>query len=223
VPHAIICEFAPHRCTWLTSQVRELSYIHSRDVTYAVLCQGPYEESARYRKFMGWEMPWYSAKGSLDTLLDGGRAGMFHLVCYLRLRSDVFETYWTTGRGGEALDLGYDLLDMTVYGRQESRGKTRRPAGRGGSKARMPCVRMDVLPLSCPVWRPGIPTTWELASAEPSLPCPRSSDGPCNEIGFDLCSVLSELITTLLHTAPPFYVIDNSRLRCCSDGISRPC
>ncbi len=28
-------------CTWVTSQVRELSYIQSRDVTYAVLCQGP--------------------------------------------------------------------------------------------------------------------------------------------------------------------------------------
>ncbi len=28
-------------CTWVTSQVRELSYIHSRDVTFAVLCQGP--------------------------------------------------------------------------------------------------------------------------------------------------------------------------------------
>src|SRR5690242_18536798 len=35
-------------CTWVTSQVRELSYIHSRDVTYATFCQGPYEESARY-------------------------------------------------------------------------------------------------------------------------------------------------------------------------------
>jgi hypothetical protein len=30
-------------CTWVTSQVRELSYIHSRDVTFAVFCQGPYE------------------------------------------------------------------------------------------------------------------------------------------------------------------------------------
>jgi predicted dithiol-disulfide oxidoreductase (DUF899 family) len=39
-------------CTWFTSQVRELSYIHSRDVTFAVLCQGPYDESSRYRDFM---------------------------------------------------------------------------------------------------------------------------------------------------------------------------
>src|SRR6516225_2488932 len=36
-------------CTFYTSQVRELSFLHSRDVTYAVFCQGPYEESARYR------------------------------------------------------------------------------------------------------------------------------------------------------------------------------
>ena len=56
-------------CTWVTSQVRELSYIHSRDVTYATFCQGPYEESAQYRDFMGWEMPWYSAQDSLDTVV----------------------------------------------------------------------------------------------------------------------------------------------------------
>jgi predicted dithiol-disulfide oxidoreductase (DUF899 family) len=107
-------------CTWVTSQVRELSYIQSRDVTYAVLCQGPYAESARYRQFMGWEMPWYSAQDSLETLLVGRRVGLFHLVCYVRQGSKVFETYWTTGRGCEAMDNSYDLLDLTVYGRQET-------------------------------------------------------------------------------------------------------
>jgi len=106
-------------CTWVTSQVRELSYIHSRDVTFAVFCQGPYEEGARYRDFMGWEMPWYSAQGSLDTLLVGRRVGMMHIVCYLRQGSNVFETYWTTVRGVEAMDNSYRLLDLTVYGRQE--------------------------------------------------------------------------------------------------------
>jgi predicted dithiol-disulfide oxidoreductase (DUF899 family) len=107
-------------CTWVTSQVRELSYIHSRDVTYATFCQGPYEESARYRDFMGWEMPWYSAQDSLDTLLVERRLGMMHIVCYLRQGSSVFETYWTTRRGVEAMDNSYRLLDLTVYGRQET-------------------------------------------------------------------------------------------------------
>jgi predicted dithiol-disulfide oxidoreductase (DUF899 family) len=106
-------------CTWVTSQVHELSYIHMRDATFAVFAQGPYDESARYRDFMGWEMPWYSAQGSLDTLLEGRQVGMMHIVCYLRQGSNVFETYWTTRRGVEAMDNSYRLLDLTVYGRQE--------------------------------------------------------------------------------------------------------
>jgi predicted dithiol-disulfide oxidoreductase (DUF899 family) len=106
-------------CTWVTSQVTELSYLHSRDITYAVLCQGPYDESIRYRDFMGWDMPWYSAHASLDELLAGREIGLFHLVCYLRDGDRVFETYWTTRRGAEAMDNNYALMDLTVYGRQE--------------------------------------------------------------------------------------------------------
>jgi len=106
-------------CSFYTSQVRELSFLHSRDVTYATFCQGPYQESARYRDFMGWQMPWYSAQDSLKTLLAGRRIGMMHIVCYLRQGSKVFETYWTTRRGVEAMDNSYRLLDLTVYGRQE--------------------------------------------------------------------------------------------------------
>jgi predicted dithiol-disulfide oxidoreductase (DUF899 family) len=107
-------------CSFYTSQVRELSFVHSRDATFAVFCQGPYDESARYRGFMGWDMPWYAApRDSLDTLLVGRRVGMMHIVCYLRQGSSVFETYWTTRRGVEAMDNSYRLLDLTVYGRQE--------------------------------------------------------------------------------------------------------
>jgi predicted dithiol-disulfide oxidoreductase (DUF899 family) len=122
-------------CTLYTSQVRELSFLHSRDVTYATFCQGPYQEGVRYRNFMGWEMPWYSAaKDSLDTLLVGRRVGMMHIVCYLRQGSDVFETYWTTRRGVEVMGNNYALLDLTVYGRQEAwedspAGWQQRPGG----------------------------------------------------------------------------------------------
>lgn len=106
-------------CTWCASQVRELSYLHSRDITYAVLCQGPYEESRRYRDFMGWDMPWYSAVPSLERLLVGRHVGMMHLVSYLRDGDRVFETWWTTLRGVEQVDNSYRLMDLTAYGRQE--------------------------------------------------------------------------------------------------------
>ncbi|MCF6108453.1 DUF899 domain-containing protein [Mesorhizobium muleiense] len=107
-------------CTFFTTQVRELSHLHSRSVTYATFCQGPYAESVPYRDFMDWKMPWYSAQDSLDTLLVGRPAGIMYLICYLRQGSDVFETYWTTMRGVEAMDNSYRLLDLAVYGRQEA-------------------------------------------------------------------------------------------------------
>jgi predicted dithiol-disulfide oxidoreductase (DUF899 family) len=105
-------------CTFFNGQVSELSYLHSRDVTYATFCEGPYAESAAYRNFMGWKMPWYSAKESADTLLADRWFGMH--VSYLRHRDRVFETYWNTGRGTEGFAPAYSLLDKTLYGRQET-------------------------------------------------------------------------------------------------------
>jgi predicted dithiol-disulfide oxidoreductase (DUF899 family) len=108
-------------CTWCNTHVSELSYLHSRDITYAVLCQGPYDQSIRYHDFMGWDMPWYSAAGSLTTLLaPPKRPGRMHLVCYLREDDRAYETYWTTLRGVEAMDNSYALMDLTIYGRQEA-------------------------------------------------------------------------------------------------------
>jgi Bacterial protein of unknown function (DUF899) len=68
---------------------------------------------------MGWDVPWYSAFPARDALLADRQLGRFHLVCYLRDRDRVFETYWTNGRGVEAMDNSYALMDLTVYGRQE--------------------------------------------------------------------------------------------------------
>jgi predicted dithiol-disulfide oxidoreductase (DUF899 family) len=59
-------------CTFNTGHVLELSYLHSRDVTFEVFCQGPCDESARYRDFMGWEMPWYSVPEGRPTRCSPG-------------------------------------------------------------------------------------------------------------------------------------------------------
>jgi len=133
-------------CTFYTTQVRELSFLHSHDVTYATFCQGPYDESIRYRDFMGWDMPWYSAQDSVGDLLAGRRAGMFHLVCYLRDGGRVFETYWTNGRGVEAMDNSYALLDLTAYGRQEMWEDS--PAGWPGRSAVMDQLRANGRPIA---------------------------------------------------------------------------
>ncbi|SDC75615.1 DUF899 family protein [Actinokineospora iranica] len=123
-------------CTFSTAHITELSYLHSRDVSYATFCQGPYAESARYRDFMGWTVPWYSVpEESVDRLVAGRHFGI--LVSYLRDDDKVYETYWTTGRGNEPMAPSYGLLDLTVYGRQEfwedsPDGWPRRWGSRGG-------------------------------------------------------------------------------------------
>ena len=113
---------AAHQCEGCTKdigQVLELGYLHSRDVTFAVLCEGPFDESDAYRRFMGWDMPWYAVPAeSVDALIADRHFGM--RACYLRVGDRVFETYWTTGRGNEVMGSSYAMLDMTVYGRQEA-------------------------------------------------------------------------------------------------------
>ena len=170
-------------CTFYTSQVAELSNLHSRNITYAVFSQGrnvavahadaaaSYAESLRYREFMGWTMPWYSAQPSLETLLAGRELGLFHLVCYLRDGDHVFETYWTKRRGVEAMDNSYALMDLTVYGRQE-RWEDSPP----GTPQECSNVRTDA---GAPDWPPI--STWP--GGRPIAQWPRLEAGRSDDLG----------------------------------------
>lgn len=89
-------------------------------------------------------MPCYSAQDSLQTLLFGRRVGRMHIVCYLGQGSSVFETYWTTIRGVEAMGNSHWLLDLTVSTGGRRRGRTRRPAGHNGLRVSRISVPMDV-------------------------------------------------------------------------------
>lgn len=169
-------------CTFYTSQVGELAYLHSRDITYAVFSQGrnvasgmadpqiSYDESLRYRDFMGWRMPWYSAQPSLDALLAGREIGLFHLICYLREGERVFETYWTKRRGVETLDNSYALMDLTVYGRQEQWENS--PAG---WPQHCTNTRTDG---GAPDWPPAA----EWPGGRPSAQWPRLAEGHSDEL-----------------------------------------
>jgi predicted dithiol-disulfide oxidoreductase (DUF899 family) len=123
-------------CTFSISHIDELSYLHSRDVSYATFSEGPHPETSRYREFMGWTAPWYSVPpGSVDRLIADRHFGI--LVSYLRDGDRVYETYWTTGRGNEIMAPSYGLLDLTPYGRQETwedspEGWPQRWGSRGG-------------------------------------------------------------------------------------------
>lgn len=104
-------------CTFFTAQVQRPAYLHSRDATLAIFTEGDYAESRPYADFVENELPWYSARDA-DALVAGRPFGF--LACYLRVDDRVFETYWSTDRGTEAMAWSYALLDRTVYGRQEN-------------------------------------------------------------------------------------------------------
>jgi predicted dithiol-disulfide oxidoreductase (DUF899 family) len=104
-------------CTFCASQIQRPEYLHSRDITVAVFCEGSYPESRPYADFLGYVTPWYSARDS--TELSAGRDFGFY-SCYVRDEDGrVYETYWTTGRGTEVALWSYGLMDLTVFGRQE--------------------------------------------------------------------------------------------------------
>ena len=153
-------------CTSYTTQVAELSYLHSRDITYAVFCQGPYD-GIRYHDFMDWDMPWYSAQDSLDALLADRQIGRMYLVCYLRDGDRVLQTYWTTIRGVEAMDYSYALMDLTVYGRQETwEDSPPRQATTGGTSTASARERTDAPPPNGPACKQVAPTTWAQPDGE---------------------------------------------------------
>lgn len=113
LPWAQQCE----GCTFSASQMQRPEYLHARDITLAVFCEGDYAESSPYAQFLDYVTPWYSARSS--TSLTAGREFGFH-ACYVRDdHGQVYETYWTTDRGAEAGLWSYGLMDMTVFGRQE--------------------------------------------------------------------------------------------------------
>ena len=104
-------------CTFSMSQLPSQTYFSQRDVTIAVLSEGPWQEIASYREFMGWRHPWYSTSTALDN---PAVAGEQYLRCYLRQGHDVYLTYESTARGTEVMDPVLGLLDRTVFGRQET-------------------------------------------------------------------------------------------------------
>jgi predicted dithiol-disulfide oxidoreductase (DUF899 family) len=103
-----------HGCTATVWSLQDTTYLEARGVTYAIWCLGKYDEFAPFREFMGYRMPWYSLAGVDEPGISDG-----WLTCYLRVGDRVFETYDTDGRGCEIMMPSLQLLDRTVYGRQE--------------------------------------------------------------------------------------------------------
>jgi predicted dithiol-disulfide oxidoreductase (DUF899 family) len=104
------------RNAWAMGRAADAAYLNAHGVTFAFLGDGPWDEVADFRDFMGYTAPWYSNAGADDpTVAHAGR-----IACYLRRDGKIYLTYWTTGRGDEVINPLFGLLDMTAYGRREA-------------------------------------------------------------------------------------------------------
>jgi predicted dithiol-disulfide oxidoreductase (DUF899 family) len=110
-------------CSMVLDQLPHLSHLHSRNTSFAVVSWAPLAHIQRYQQRMGWDVPWFSS-GATDFNRDFGvstEAGeTFGLSVFLRDGRTVYRTYFTAGRGVEALGTTWTLLDVTPLGRQET-------------------------------------------------------------------------------------------------------
>jgi predicted dithiol-disulfide oxidoreductase (DUF899 family) len=105
-------------CTNFTNQVVNLEGLAEAGVSWATVSNMPLAQIEAYKKKMGWTMPFVSSRGTAfadDTGADGG----FMLSTFLRDGQDIYRTYATTARGVDRLMFVTNVLDLTVYGRQE--------------------------------------------------------------------------------------------------------
>jgi predicted dithiol-disulfide oxidoreductase (DUF899 family) len=105
-------------CSMFVDQIGHPAHLHARDTSFALVSRAPLEKIEPYRERMGWTVPWYSLAGN-DFNDDSGVRSGFGLSIFLRDGEEVFRTYFTTGRGVEALGSVWTFLDLTPLGRQE--------------------------------------------------------------------------------------------------------
>jgi predicted dithiol-disulfide oxidoreductase (DUF899 family) len=117
-------------CSMFIDQIGHPAHLHARDTSFVIVSRAPFAKIDAYRKRMGWTLPWYSSFESdfnvdfgvspetpqVGVYQDGERFG---LSVFFRDDDRVFRTYFTDGRGTEALGSVWTLLDLTPLGRQE--------------------------------------------------------------------------------------------------------
>jgi predicted dithiol-disulfide oxidoreductase (DUF899 family) len=112
-------------CVGCSLQVDNLghpAHLHARDTSTRLVSRAPLTRIEPFRRRMGWTVPWFSSFGG-DFNPDFGAtrddAECSGLSVFLRDGADVFHTYSSFSRGGDALINTYNYLDLTALGRQE--------------------------------------------------------------------------------------------------------
>lgn len=110
-------------CSMMVDNMGHPAHLNARDTSRVLVSRAPLEKLERFKRRMGWTIPWYSSFGSdfnydFGVTTDEGETS--GLSVFLRDGADIFQTYFTTGRGVEYLGSNWSYLDLTPFGRQET-------------------------------------------------------------------------------------------------------
>ena len=108
-------------CSYYCDHVGNLDHLHARRTTFAVVARATVAEIERVKSRLGWSFPWYSCFGTTfhkDFVESEGES--FGLSVFIRRGNDIYQTYFTSGRGVEQPCNTFGLLDVTPWGRQET-------------------------------------------------------------------------------------------------------
>jgi predicted dithiol-disulfide oxidoreductase (DUF899 family) len=109
-------------CSMFVDQIGHLAHLHARNTSFALVSHAPLAQIEPYKKRMGWVVPWFSSFASefnVDFGVTTKEGETFGLSVFIRDGDKVFRTYFTGGRGVEALGPVWTFLDLTPLGRQE--------------------------------------------------------------------------------------------------------
>src|ERR1700730_7883537 len=110
-------------CSLVIDQIGHLAHLHARDTSFVAVSIAPLANIQKYKKRMGWTIPWVSSFGT-DFNKDFGRTTdegeTFGLSVFFRDGKNIYRSYFTRDRGIEAIGTVWSLLDLTPLGRQET-------------------------------------------------------------------------------------------------------
>jgi predicted dithiol-disulfide oxidoreductase (DUF899 family) len=109
-------------CSFFVDHIPNLAHLHARNTSFVLVSRAPLANIHAYQKRMGWTVPWFSSSSSdfnVDSGVTSERGETFGLSVFLRDGDSIFRTYFTAGRGVEALGSTWTFLDLTPLGRQE--------------------------------------------------------------------------------------------------------
>jgi len=108
-------------CSRYCDQIGNLEHLHARRTTFAVVSRATVPEIERVKSRLEWTFPWYSSFGTSfhDDFVESEDES-FGLSVFIRRDENIFQTYFTSGRGVEVPSNTFGFLDITPLGRQET-------------------------------------------------------------------------------------------------------